>query len=184
MTLRVADRGGTADKPGLRTVEGADSFQPSDEIRHVGTENATVHMELIDDHVLQVFKKLDPLGVVREDARVQHVRVRDHDMSRSSQLRSRRRRRVPVIGESFYRGSSFLDESVHFRQLVLAQGLGGEDVKRPGGIVFQDGVQDRNVVAKCFPRGRGGNGHNIGSGKGGFNGFCLMAVKPFDTPSG
>jgi len=72
-------------------------------------ENATVHVQLIDDHILQVFKKLDPLGVVREDARVQHIRVCDHDMPCGAQLCSRRRRGVPVVGEGPDGSAGFLN---------------------------------------------------------------------------
>ncbi len=50
---------------------------------HVGdvrAEHAAVCVHLVDDHVFQVLEELRPLGVVGEDALVQHVGIGDDDI--------------------------------------------------------------------------------------------------------
>ena len=64
----------------------------------MAAKDAPVGMKLVDDHVPQVLEQLRPPGMVRQDARVQHVRVTQHEMRASTDRAARILRRVSVIG--------------------------------------------------------------------------------------
>ena len=75
----VADGGGGQDELRLRPVEGRHALQPADDIGDVRAEHAPVGMHLVDDHEAQVAQEIRPVGVVRQDAGVQHVGVGEDD---------------------------------------------------------------------------------------------------------
>ena len=95
---RVPDRRRAADDDRLDAVVGADPKQPAQDVGDVATEHAPVRVQLVDDDVAQLFEQLEPLGVVGQDRRVEHVRVGDHDLAGGADGRPDRRRRVPVVG--------------------------------------------------------------------------------------
>ncbi len=58
--------------------------QPQQAAQHVGDvrpEDAAVRMRLVDHDVAQLLEELKPLGVMRQDRRVEHVRVGDHHLA-------------------------------------------------------------------------------------------------------
>ena len=57
------------------------SLQTPDHIGEMRAEYAPVGMHLVDDHEAQVPEKVRPVGVVRQDAGVQHIRVGKNDLS-------------------------------------------------------------------------------------------------------
>ena len=62
--LRVGDGGRAEDVLRMAAVELAQPHQPAQHVGQVGAEHAAVGVDFVDDDVFQVFKQLDPLGVV------------------------------------------------------------------------------------------------------------------------
>ena len=48
----------------MAAVELAQPHQPAQHVGQVGAEHAAVGVDFVDDDVFQVFKQLDPLGMV------------------------------------------------------------------------------------------------------------------------
>ena len=180
----VGDGGRAADERRFRAVEGADALEPADHVGQVGAEDPPVPVEFVQDDVAEVLEKLDPLGVVGQDARVEHVGVRDHHVSRRADLGPGAGGGVTVVGEAGDVGLHRFREGVQFSQLVLAQGLGGEEVERPGRGVFEDGLHHRDVVAGGLAAGRRRDDDHVPALHGGADGFGLVEVGPLDAPQG
>ena len=89
---------------GLAAVVGADPEQPAQHVGDVAAEDAAVRVQLVDDDDLELLEQLEPLRVVGQDRRVEHVRVRDHDLAGGPDRRADRRGRVAVVGRG--RGST------------------------------------------------------------------------------
>ena len=154
--LRVADRGRGADELGLRAVELAQPPQPAEDVRDVRAVDAAQAVQLVDHHEAQVLEQLHPLRVVRQDALVEHVGVRDHDVRPRADRLARVLRRVPVVGEGADLGADRLDRGVQLGQLVLGQRLRREEVERPRVRVLQDAVEDRAGCSRASCRRRSG----------------------------
>ncbi len=63
---------------------GADPEQPAEDVGDVAAEEAPVSVQLVDDDDPELLEELEPLRVVGQDGRVEHVRVRDHDLTRGA----------------------------------------------------------------------------------------------------
>ena len=130
-------------------------MQAPDHVGHVAAEDAAVLVQLVDHHVAQVLEQLHPLGVVRQDAGVQHVRVGYDDVACRAHGPSRVGRRVAVVGERLDRAAETADQALQLIDLVLRQGLGWEEVEGARFRVLKHGVEDRQVVAhRLAGRGR------------------------------
>ena len=95
---RVPDRRRAADDHRVGAVVGAQPQEPAQDVGDVAAEDAAVRVQLVDDDDPQLLEQLEPLGVVGEDRRVEHVRVGDHDLAGLADRRPDRRRRVAVVG--------------------------------------------------------------------------------------
>ena len=151
----ICHRRGTADEDGVLSVEAADPFQPPEHVGHMAAEDSAVDVKFVHHHVLQVGKELLPLGVVRQDAGVQHVRVGDHHVALLADRLPGVVRRVAVIGEGLDVRLQFADETMHFRHLVVGQGLCGKEVDGPGLGLLEDLLEHGDVVAQGLAAGRG-----------------------------
>ena len=78
---RVPDRRRAAHDDRVAAVVGADPQQPAEDVGDVAAEHAAVGVQLVDDDDLELLEQLEPLGVVGQDRRVEHVRVRDDDLA-------------------------------------------------------------------------------------------------------
>ena len=95
---RVPDRRRGAHDDRVGAVVAAQPEQPAQDVRDVAAEHAPVGVQLVDDDHPDLLEELEPLRVVGEDRRVEHVRVRDDDLARRPDRRPDRRRRVAVVG--------------------------------------------------------------------------------------
>ena len=95
---RVPDRRRAADDDRPRAVVGADPEQPAQDVGDMAAEHAAVGVQLVDDDDPELLEQLEPLGVVGEDRRVEHVRVGDHDLAGGPDRRTDRGGRVAVVG--------------------------------------------------------------------------------------
>ena len=99
--LRVPDRRRAAHDDGVRAVVAAQPQQPPQDVRDVAPEHAAVRVELVDDDDPQLLEQLEPLGVVGQDRRVEHVRVGHDDLPGLADRRSDGRRGVAVVGRAW-----------------------------------------------------------------------------------
>src|SRR5579884_2929069 len=88
--------------------------------------------------------------MVGEDAGVQHVRVRQDDMPAFSNRFARIARSVAVIGEHAETVVETSGEVLKFSQLILSEGFGWKQIQRTCIGILENGIQDRQVVTKCF----------------------------------
>ena len=65
----------------MRAVVRADPQQPAQDIGYVAAEEAAVGVQFVDHDDLQLFEQLEPLGVVGQDRGVEHVRIRDDNLT-------------------------------------------------------------------------------------------------------
>ena len=82
---------------GLGSVDASESPQPPKDVRDVRSEDAAVDVRFVDDDVAQVREEVSPAIVIRQDADVQHVRVREDHVGRATDLAAVLERRVAVV---------------------------------------------------------------------------------------
>ena len=78
---RVPDRRRAAHDDRVRAVVGADPEQPPEDVGDVAAEHAAVGVQLVDDDDPELLEQLEPLRVMGEDRRVEHVRVGHDDLA-------------------------------------------------------------------------------------------------------
>ena len=132
----IANGGGTADENRIGAVKPANALQAADDVGQVGAENAPVSVNFVNDHIAQVFKELYPLGVMGQNALMQHVGVGHHHVSRLANGRACGGGGVPVVGIGLDLRAHGIDHGIQLRGLVAGQGLGGEKIQRPCGGVL------------------------------------------------
>src|SRR5664279_2650293 len=116
----------------------------------MASENSAIGMQFIQNDVTQILEQPHPLGVVWQDAGVQHVWIRQDDMATLSNRLARVLRRVAIVGEHSKAVFEPGGQVMQLSKLVLGQCLGWEQVKGASVWVLQHGIQYRKVVAKCF----------------------------------
>ena len=140
---------------GSAAVVGADPEQPAQHVGDVTAEHAAVGVQLVDDDELELLEQLEPLGVVGQDRRVEHVRVGHDDLagargpSSGSAPACRRRRSTVMMCSPAGAG-----ELAELGDLVLAERLGREQEEGARGRVLGDGLQDGQRVAQRLARRR------------------------------
>jgi len=180
MRMRVADGGRAQDELRAHAVERADALEPADHVGDVAAEHAAVGMDLIDHHVAQVLEELRPLGVVRQDRLVQHVRVADHDVAVQADRLARVAGRIAVEGEGLHAQFAGAVEFQQFGDLVLRQRLGREQVQRLG-IALHGRAHHRQRVAQRLARSGGCDDGHVLAALGGGPGLGLVRVQLFDA---
>src|SRR5207253_3110471 len=71
--------------------------QAPQDVGDVRAEDAAVDVRLVDDDEAEVVEEVAPEVVAREDADVEHVRVREHEIRPAADLASPLGRRVSVV---------------------------------------------------------------------------------------
>ena len=94
---RVRDRGRREQELRLGAVDAREPPQPPQHVADVRAEDAAVDVRLVDDHEAEVVKRVAPAVVVREDADVEHVGVRQDDVRGPADLRPPLRLGVAVV---------------------------------------------------------------------------------------
>ena len=88
-------------------------------------------MQLINNDIPQILKKLDPLGVMRKNSAMQHIRIGHDDVSGLAYRFAGRCGRISVIGIGFNGDIGLLDDFIEFANLIGRQGLGWEKINGP-----------------------------------------------------
>ena len=84
---------------------------------------------------------------------------------------------VPIVDGGGDIGLQSCDQPLEFRQLVLSQGLGREQVQRPVFGLVQQPVEDRQVVAQRLARGRWGDDDDVLPSQHGCDCLGLVGVE-------
>ena len=118
-------------------------------------------MQFINDDEFQIHKQFLPLGVMRQNARVQHVGIGDNNVPLPANGLARVVGGVAIVGEGFDVGLQVGDQAVRFMHLVLRQRFGGKKIQRAGFRFIENTLQYRQVVAQRFAAGRRRHEHDI-----------------------
>ena len=161
----------------IRAVKTRDAPQPPQHVGQVAAEDAAIGVQFVQHHIAQIFEEALPARVMRQDSRVQHVRVGQHDVPALANGFARVGGRVAVIGEDAEAMVEARGQIMQFGQLILRQGFGGEQVQRARVRIFEHRVQHRQVVAQRFSGGRRRNHHNVATFFDGCRGHGLVAVQ-------
>lgn len=178
--MRVADGGRAQDELRVGAIERADALEPAQHVGDVAAEHAAVGVDLVDHHIAQVLEELCPLGVMRQDRLVQHVRVAHHDVAMQADRLARIAGRVAVEGEGFHPQLAGAVQLQQLGHLVLRQRLGGEQVQRLGAGGHRR-AHHRQRVAQRFARGRGRHDRHMLAALACRPGVGLMTVELRDT---
>ena len=148
---RVRDRRGREQELRLGVVDPREPPQPAEHVGDVRAEDAAVDVRLVDDDVAEVREHVSPAVVVREDADVEHVRVREDDVRPLADLPAALARRVAVVD----RGAEPLQPELRERaRLILRERLRRIEVERARLRFARDRVEDGEVERERLP-GRG-----------------------------
>src|SRR5882672_1755669 len=107
----------------MRPVERADPAKATENVRDVRAEHAAVRMQLVQNDEPQVLEELHPLRVMGEDPGVEHVRVRDDDVTGAADGRAYGGWRVAVVGVGLEIDVDVLREALELGELVLRERL-------------------------------------------------------------
>ena len=174
----VGDRGRREHEDGLRTVCEREPSQAPEDVRHVGAEYAAVDMRLVHHDQPQVVQHVAPAVVVGEDADVQHVRVRQHDVRGAANVRAPLDRRVAVVDR---RPQPAEPERREPPGLVLRERLRGIEEEGPGRGIACDRVEHREREAERLARRRSGRQDDMPAAGGRLPGPCLVRVEARDA---
>ena len=150
----------------------------------MAAENPSVDVKLIHNHIFQVGKKLLPLGVMGQDAGVQHVGVGDHHVALLADGLPGIVRCVPIIGESLDVCFEFTDESMYLCHLVVGQGLRGEKIDGSGLWFFEDPLEHGDVIAQGLTAGCWRDQNHVLTLMNQLYGTGLVAIKFCDASLG
>ena len=138
-------------------------------------------MGLVDDDDREVREQLGPGGVVGEDADVQHVGVREHDVRPSADVRARLARGVAVVDRRAHALGQ--TEGRERAGLVLGERLRRVQVQRAGFCVATEHVERGQVEAQRLARG-GPGGDDRRALPGGVDRLRLVGVEALDLQTG
>src|SRR5689334_14195020 len=144
----------------------------------MAAENAAIRMQLVENDIAQILKEPRPARVVREDARMQHVRIGQYHMAFFADGLARVSGRISIVGEYTKAMIEPLIQVIEFGELVLCKRLCGKKVERARVGVFQNRVQHGKVVAECFSGSCGRDNHGILSGMRYLRRRGLVRVEP------
>ena len=188
---RIGDRRRRADERRIRSVVAAHAAQPPDDVRQVAAEDAAIRVQLVDDDEPQILEELRPSRMVRQDARVQHVGIAQHDMRAAANRPPRILRRVAVVGEDAdgtrlvgrdplgigLGHAEDLHELVQLGELILRERLRRKEIQRARRVIRQDRTQNRRVIAERLARRGRRDDDGVAAGEGVFDRRGLMRVE-------
>ncbi len=177
---RIAHRGRAEHEGRVRAVVAAHAPQPPEDHGHVRAEHPAVGVHFVEDHVAQAGPELRPGVVVGQHGEVDHLGVGQDDVGRVlADFAPEVGRGVAVVdgrGEGDVSGPL-----VEHAELVLGQGLEGEDVQGAGPGVGQHGLQHGQGVGQCLAAGRGRGRDHVPSGAQQVQGPGLMGIELRDA---
>src|SRR3989441_9246660 len=103
-------------------------MEAPEDVGEMAAEDAPVRVELVDDDIAKILEERRPFRMVREDPRVEHVGVRQHEIRPRADGTPRVLGRVAVVGEHPHLGQA-LRQRLELRELVLGERLRREEIE-------------------------------------------------------
>ena len=173
----VRDRGRREQELRLGAVDPREPPQPAQDVRDVRAEDAAVDVRLVHDHEAEVVEEVAPQVVSRQDADVEHVRVREHEVRPAADLASPLGRCVPVVDRRADRGHAELAERA---RLILRERLRRVEVEGTRVPVGGERVEHRQVEGERLARGGAGRDDDVAAGLRGRVRLGLVRVELVD----
>ena len=125
---RVRDRRRREQELRLGPVDPRQPPEAAQHVRDMGAEHPAVDVRLVDDDVGEVREDVSPAVVVREDADVEHVRIREDEVRPLADLPAPLAGGVAVVDR---RPEPLQSECRECSSLILRERLGGVEVEGP-----------------------------------------------------
>ena len=154
----VRDGGRGEQELRLGSVDPREPPQPAQDIRDVRAEDAAVDVRLVDHDEAEVVEKVAPQVVPRQDADVEHVRVREHEVRPAADLAPPLGRGVSVVDRRADGGDAELAERA---RLVLGERLRRVQVEGARVPVGGERVEHRQVEGERLARGGAGRDDDV-----------------------
>ena len=174
----VRDRRRREQELRLGVVDPREPPEPPQDVRDVRAEHAPVHVRLVDDDVAEVREHVAPAVVVGEDADVEHVRVRQHEVRPLADLPAALARRVAVVDR---RPQPLQPELGERAGLILRERLRRVEVERARLRLARDRVEHGEVERERLPGGRAGRDDDVLAAPRRLPGLRLVAVERGDA---
>jgi hypothetical protein len=159
MTWKSRPVSALASSPGLAMVAEAATNQAAQDLRHVGSEDPAVGVQLVDHDGAQAFEEGAPRRVARQDSEVQHVGRGDENAGwRFADPPPARRGRVSIVDLHRRRSrSAFESRDILLEALALVpfERFQRKQIEGPEVGVGQRALEDREVVHERLSAGRG-----------------------------
>ena len=176
---RIGDGGRGHDELRGRAVVAADAREPSQHVGEVAAEDAAIRVQLVDHDVAEILEEVHPLGVVRQDAGVEHVGIGEHEVGPRAHRAAGVLRSVTVVRVHAHVGQR-LRELRQLGELILGEGLGGEQIQHARLRLLHEGLEHGQVVAERLAGcGRRHHDHVLALGDG-LEGPRLVRVELLD----
>ena len=177
----VGDRRRREQELRLGAVRPGQALQPPEHVPDVRSEDAAVDVRLVDDDVAQVVEHVSPAVVVREDADVEHVGVRQDHVRGLADLRPPLGLGVAVVDRGANPAEAQPGETP---RLVLGQRLRRVEVQRPRGRLPRDRVEHGEVEGERLPRRGCRRDDHVLTSRGRLPGLALLRVEAVDAARG
>ena len=175
---RVRDRRRGEQELRVGSVYTRHSAEPAQHVADVRAEDAAVDVRLVDDHVGEVREHVAPAVVVGEDADVEHVRVREHEVRPLADLPPPLHLRVAVVDRRLHARHLQLLERA---QLVLGERLRRVEVDRTLLRLRGEGVEHGQVERERLPARGARDDRDVLSARGRRPGVRLVLVELLDA---
>ncbi len=116
--------------------------------------------------------------MVRQNSRMQHIRISEHHMPALPNRPPRIPRRIPIVSKHPKRFRKPRTQIMQLRKLVLRQRLGRKNIKRPSIRILKNRIQNRQVVTNSLPGSGRRNHHNVLPTPHRLSSRSLMRIKP------
>ena len=175
---RVRDRRRGEQELRIGPVDARHPAQPAQHVADVRAEDAAVDVRLVDDHVGEVREHVAPAVVVGEDADVEHVRVREHEVRPLADLPAALRLGVAVVDRRLdARHLQLLERA----QLVLGERLRRVEVDRAFLRLRGEGVEHGQVERERLPARGARDDRDVLAARGRRPGLRLVLVELLDA---
>ena len=174
----VGDRRRGEQELRVGAVDAREAAQPPQDVADMRAEDAAVDVRLVDHHVGEVREHVAPAVVVGQDADVEHVRVREHEVRPLADLPAPLGLRVAVVDRRPDARHLQVGERA---ELVLGERLRRVEVDRALLRLGGERVENREVEGERLPARRAGDDGDVLASRGCIPGVALVLVELGDA---
>jgi hypothetical protein len=169
----------------LGTIVAADSLQSAEDAGHVGSENASVEMDFIDDNITQAAEESRPLGMVGEYGGMQHVGIGQYQVGFCLDAAALRSGSIAVVDAGTQTTSGLFvgrNQVQQTSQLILSERLGGKEIQRPCRGIVPAGLENGEVIAERLAASRSRDDNPVVTLPSRIEGGGLMGIEISHSP--